>query len=87
LEINEVVMEFERSLSKRKTLNGDKILFELKNSVFPIHRKHSLENCKRYYYYLKQHNRFMFNKLNYKLKQVVEKWINSNKKVQIFWPL
>ena len=85
MKINEAVTEFEQSLSKRKNLNADKMLFELKNRVFPIHRKHSLEDCKRYYYYLKHHNRFMFDKLNYKLNQVVEKWINSHKKVNIFW--
>jgi len=85
LKINEAVLEFEQSLSKRKTLNADKILFELSNRVFPIHKKHTLENCKRYYYYLKQHNKFMFYKLNNKLRGVVEKWINSHRKFHIFF--
>ncbi len=80
MKIDEAVMEFEQSLSKRKTLNANKILFELKNRVFPIHGNNSLEDCKRFYYYLKQHNRFMFNKLNFKLKQVVEKWISEHNK-------
>ena len=80
LKIDEVVIKFERSLSGRKALNANKLLVELNNKVFPIHTKHSLEDCKRYYYHLKQHNRFMFNKLNFQLKQVVEKWINSDKR-------
>jgi hypothetical protein len=80
LKIEEAVLEFEQSLSKKKALNADRVLFELKNRVFPIHSKHNLVACKRYYYYLKQHNKFMFLKLNNELKQVVEKWIEAHRR-------
>ena len=80
MEIKQAVMEFEKSISKRKALNADQMLFELKNRVFPIHRKDSLQNCKRYYYYLKQHNIYMFDRLNLKLKEVVERWITEHGK-------
>jgi len=77
LKIEDAVTKFKQSLSKRKNLNANKMLFELQNRVFPIHNKHGLEDCKRFYYYLKQHNKFMFYKLNNKLKEVVEKRISE----------
>ena len=80
MEIKQAVMEFEESISKRKALDTDRMLLELKNRVFPIHMKHSLQDCKRYYYYLKQHNIYMFDKLNFKLTEVVQKWITEHGK-------
>lgn len=67
---NEFIEQFEMVIEVNK--NYHFILEELNNNIFPFHEPNNHIEYRRYYYWLKQHNKSKFKSLNNRLKNIVE---------------
>jgi hypothetical protein len=70
MEINEFIEQFKRDIEVN--INYLFILEDLNKKIFPFHDKNNHIAYRRHYYWLKQHNKLKFKRLNERLKKLVE---------------